>query len=71
MDEIIDSLIVDCNNSVRLALNGNYIAWCNSMVNLTRNLELLREKVKDEQSKNLHKIEELKTQLKNADKDGV
>ena len=71
MDEIIDSLIVDCNNSVRLALNGNYIAWCNSMVNLTRNLELLREKVKDEQSKNLHKIEELKTQLKNADKDGA
>ena len=71
MDEIIDSLIVDCNNSVRLALNGNYIAWCNSMVNLTRNLELLREKVKDEQSKNLQKIEELKTQLKNADKDGA
>ena len=71
MDEIIDSLIIDCNNSVRFALNGNYIAWCNSMVNLTRNLELLKGKVNAEQSKNLQKIEELKTQLKNADKDGA
>ena len=75
MDDIIDSIIVDCNNSIRTIMTGNYIGWCSDMVLLTRNLELLKNKIQEETENKSKKIEELKSQInslnKIMEKDGV
>lgn len=75
MDDIIDSIIVDCNNSIRTIMTGNYIGWCSDMVLLTRNLELLKTKIQEETENKNKKIEELKSQINSLneimEKDGV
>ena len=75
MDDIIDSIIVDCNNSIRTIMTGNYIGWCSDMVLLTRNLELLKNKIQEETENKNKKIEELKSQINSLneimEKDGV
>ena len=67
MNDIIDALIVECNNSVRNAVSGNLIAWCNTMVNIVRTLDGL----KAEANKQTSKIEALKAQIKEFEKDGA
>ena len=57
---LIDSLISDCNNSVKQLTCGNYIAWCNINVQMVQKLanlkvgvhndtESLRKQVEDQQ----------------------
>ena len=67
MNDIIDALIVECNNSVRNAVSGNLIAWCNAMVNIVRTLDGL----KAEANKQTNKIEALKAQIQELEKDGA
>lgn len=74
MNEVIDSLILDCNNIVRTIMAGNYVSWCSQTVDLVRNLEMLKTQVNEELEKKNKKIEELKSQLNNlgsTKKDGA
>ena len=45
---LIDSLIMDCNDSVKTLVGGNYIAFCNKMCDMVRKLDLLKNGVKDD-----------------------
>jgi len=60
---MIDSLIVDCNTSVKTLVEGNYIAFCNKMCEMVRKLNLLKNGVKETiESRNQH-IKELEIML--------
>ena len=48
MDELIDSMILDCNNAVKMILGGNYIAWCGVMQSLAFKLVDVKTKVQNE-----------------------
>lgn len=71
MDEMIDSMIIECNNAVKNAMTGNLIAWCKTMVDITRSLEDLRCQVNNQIDKRDQKIEVLKQQIKELEKDGA
>ena len=71
MDEMLDSLILECNNAVKNAMTGNLIAWCNTMVEITRSIENLRWQINNELDQKNQKIEVLKQQLKELEKDGA
>ena len=65
MDNIgmIDSLILDCNNSVKTLVDGNYIAFCGKMCERVKKLDLLKKGVKEDiESRDQH-IKELETML--------
>ena len=52
-DEIIDSVIIDCNTAVRLITSGNYIGWCNAMTEIVRKITVLKDGIKNDfESKN-------------------
>lgn len=43
--EIIDQAIVKCNEAVKALMNGQNIAFCSLMVEIVRQLAILRESV--------------------------
>ncbi len=45
---LIDSLIMDCNNSVKEIACGQYIAWCNIMVQIVQKLANLKIGVRND-----------------------
>lgn len=45
---LIDSLIVDCNNAVKGCVGGQYIAFCNTMVQMVQKLVNLKSGVKSD-----------------------
>lgn len=45
---MIDSLIVDCNNIVRLLTGGEYIGFCAKAVEMVQKLAKLKQGVKDD-----------------------
>ena len=63
---MVDSLIVDCNNAVKSITNGQYIAFCDQMVQMVRKLANLKKgivndlKSRDEQIKELHELISIK-----------
>lgn len=63
---LVDSLIVDCNNAVKELSNGQYIAFCDQMVQMVRKLANLKKgivndmKSKDEQIKDLNELINIK-----------
>lgn len=63
---LVDSLIVDCNNAVKELTNGQYIAFCDQMVQMVRKLANLKKgivndmKSKDEQIKDLNELINIK-----------
>ena len=60
MDELIDSLILDCNNAVRHLTGGNYIAFCNVMTQLVQKIANVRKGIKADMDSKNRQIEELK-----------
>jgi hypothetical protein len=60
---IIDSLIADCNNAVKLITGGNYIAWCGAMVQVVQKLMELNENINNDIQDRNNKIEALKREL--------
>lgn len=63
-DELIESLIVDCNTAIQSLTAGQYIAWCNKMVEIYKKLKLLQKGVSDDIGNRNKTIETLKEQLK-------
>ena len=60
---MIDSLILDCNNSVKALVEGNYISFCNKMSEMVKKMALLKDGVKkDIQTRDQH-IKELEIML--------
>lgn len=45
---LIDTLIVDCNDSVRLLTTGNYVAYCSKVVEMVQKLSRLRSGVESD-----------------------
>lgn len=64
--ELIDTIIVDCNNAVRNLVGGNYISWCNIMYSIVQRLCKLKEGIAADIDGKNKVIEELKQQLRNA-----
>lgn len=42
---LIDSIIIDCNDSVKMIMSGNYIAWCGLMVKTVQKLSALKDEI--------------------------
>ena len=60
---VIDSIIMDCNNSVKQLLIGNYIAFCNGMTESVRKLSLLKEGIQNDMADMQRQIRELRALL--------
>lgn len=58
-DEMIDSLIVDCNNAVKQITGGQYISWCGLMYKITSDLINLKESVQAERAEKENRIKTL------------
>lgn len=59
-DELIDSMIVDCNNIPKRLAEGQYIAFCGLIFQLGQKLARLKEGVKNDLKARDDSIEELK-----------
>lgn len=57
---LCDTLIVDCNNLVKQAVSGNYLACCNTVVQMVRKLGNLKQGIKNDLASKDKIIEELK-----------
>lgn len=42
---MIDEVIVDCNSSVKLMIDGNYVSWCNSMALIVKKLAAIKKEL--------------------------
>ena len=42
-DGLMQTIIVDCNDAVKGALSGNYISFCDKMVQVVQKVSLLRK----------------------------
>lgn len=62
--ELIDSIIVDCNNSARQLVGGSYISWCSTMVSIVQRLSRLKEGIARENESKQKTIEELTEKLR-------
>ena len=62
--ELIDSLIVDCNNAVKSCINGQYIQFCNTMVQMVQKLANLKTGVSNEMKNRDETIEMLKRNIR-------
>lgn len=61
---LIDTLISDCNNAVRACIGGQYIAFCNTMVQMVQKLGKLKSGVQNEMASKEETINRLKRQLR-------
>lgn len=57
---LCDSLIMDCNNLVKILLSGNYVQFCNAIVQMVKKLVNLKEGIKKDMDSMKNKVEELK-----------
>ena len=57
---LCDTLIADCNNLVKQAVSGNYLACCNTVVQMVRKLGNLKKGITDDLASKDQIIEELK-----------
>lgn len=57
---LIDSLIVDTNETVKSIAGGNYIGWCKYNVQMVQKLAALKKGVTEEQEEREKQIEELR-----------
>lgn len=59
----IDTIIMDCNNSVKQLAGGNYIGFCNAMVEIVKKLTVLKDGVTNEKNAMLKQVDEMGKQL--------
>ena len=64
--ELIDSIMEDCNKSVRALVSGQHLLWCALMAGITQKLNHLKNGVESEARNRDETIETLKTELRNA-----
>lgn len=55
---LIDSLIVDCNDSVMALTRGEYIKWCNLNVQMVQKLAVLKEGIRKEMESMQKKLDD-------------
>lgn len=70
-EELIDSMIVECNSSVHLMISGNYVGWCKMIVDIVQKLTTMKKGISDEIAGRDKRIEELKIMLKDVGVDVV
>ena len=61
---LIDTLISDCNSAVKACVSGQYIAFCNTMVQMVRKLANLKKGIQSDMATRDQTIEDLKNQLR-------
>ena len=59
-DGILETVILDCNNAVKSLAAGNYISFCNVMVQIVQKVSNVRKAIKAEDEYKERRIEELK-----------
>lgn len=57
---MIDSLVIDCNDTVRLLATGNYVAFCSKVVEMVQKLSKLRDGIKSDLKSRDEVIKDLK-----------
>ena len=57
---LINSLIVDCNNSTKALVSGNYVLYSSINVQMVQKLNNLKEGVKNDTEGLMKQIEDLK-----------
>lgn len=57
---LCDSLILDCNNAVKVLFSGNYVSFCNVIVQMVQKLSNLKKGIKNDMAGKDETIEELK-----------
>lgn len=62
-DGLIDTLISDCNNAVKACISGQYIAFCNTMVQMVQKLANLKIGVANDLKNKDENIAELEKRL--------
>lgn len=60
---LVDTIILDCNNTVRQMVSGNYIAFCNGMAEIVKKLGVLKEGISKEKKAMRDEVEYLGKQL--------
>ena len=58
-----DTIILDCNNTVKQLVGGNYIAFCNGMRGIVEKLAVLKNGTTKEKEDMQRQISELREQL--------
>ena len=58
-DGLMQTIIVDCNDAVKGALSGNYISFCDKMVQVVQKVSLLRKNWKQEKDNKEKQIADL------------
>ena len=71
MDELINSMIMDCNNAVKMILGGNYIAWCGLMQGIAVKLVDLKAQAQKEIKDREDKIKTLEKFVKDLNNGGA
>ena len=61
--ELIDSLIVDCNTAVKNCVGGQYVAFCNVIVQMVQKLANLKRSVVNDLKNREETIKSLEYQL--------
>ena len=57
---LCDTLIVDCNNLVKQITSGQYIQFCNTVVQMVQKLANLKDGIKNDMDSMKDKVDELK-----------
>ena len=60
-DGLMETIIADANDAVKGITSGNYILFCDRMVQIVQKVALLRKNYKQEMDAKIKQIEELKT----------
>lgn len=60
---LIDTLIVDCNDAIRCCVGGQYVAFCNTMVQMVQKLANLKVGVKNDLENSEQIIKDYETRL--------
>ena len=60
---LTDTIILDCNNTVKQLVSGNYIAFCNGMRGIVEKLAVLKNGITKEKEDMQKQISELQERL--------
>lgn len=64
-EELIDTLIVDCNDAVKAVASGQMIQWCKMMYEMVVKLANLKNGVRKDLENREETIEQLRQEIKN------